>query len=151
MNNIFNSNFEVSLRVVLILDEYHPLCLTSDTITNIDFISVYGATFEIAETNLHGDNIFKFSQLTIRNQIIEQALITLLYKGLATIDFDERGFVYKISEKGMIYSASLTSDYANTFRETVFKTRKFIINNTEQDVLNMIRGYSIRSLKKGEK
>ena len=151
MNNIFNSNFEVSLRVALILNEYHPLCLTSDTITKIDFISVYGSTFEISETNLQGDNIFKFSQLPIRHQLIEQALKRLIYKGLATINFDEKGFVYKISQKGIKYSDSLTSDYANIFKETVNQSRKFIINNTEQDVVNMIRGYSIRSLKEGEK
>lgn len=149
MNNVFNSPFEVSLRVLLILNDYEDLSLTSDRITAADFISVYGASFGISETNLHGDSIFKFSEFATRRQLIQQAIKILVIKGLITVNCNENGFTYSITKNGTNFCNSLESDYANIFREIVHKSRKYIIDYSEKDVLNMINEYSIHSLRKG--
>lgn len=150
MSNIFNSAFEVSLRVLLILNEYEGLSLTADKITIADFISVYGASFGIADTNLHGNNIFKFSEFATRRHLIQQAIKLLVIKGLIIVDFNKDGFTYRITNSGISYCNSLESDYANSFRTLVNESRAYIIGNSEKDLLNMINKYSINSFKKGE-
>lgn len=149
MSNIFNSPFEVSLRVLLILNEYEGLSLTADKITIADFISVYGASFGIAETNLHGDSIFKFSEFATRRHLIQQAIKLLVIKGLIIVEFNKNGFTYTITNNGIKYCNSLESDYANSFREMVNKSRMHIVEHSEKDLLNMINEYSINSFKKG--
>ena len=149
MSNIFNSPFEVSLRVLLILNEYEDLSLTSDKITITDFISVYGASFGIAKKNLHGDNIFKFSEFATRRLLIQQAIKILVIKGLIIVEFNKNGFTYTITNTGINYCNSLESDYANIFRELVHESRVYILEYSEKYLLDMINKYSINSFKKG--
>lgn len=149
MSNIFNSAFEASLRVLLILNEYEGLSLTADKIAIADFISVYGASFGIADTNLHGNNIFKFSEFATRRHLIQQAIKLLFIKGLIIVDFNKDGFTYRITNSGISYCNSLESDYANSFRILVNESRAYITGNSEKDLLNIINKYSINSFKKG--
>jgi hypothetical protein len=149
MNNIFNSPFEVSLRTLLILAEFEDNYLSADMLAATDFISIYGAAFGISEANLHGDSPFKFSEFATRRELVQQAIKNLVIKGLITINCSENGFKYGITDNGINYCDSLESDYANTYREMVHKSRKHIIGSSEQDILNMINRHSIRSLKKG--
>lgn len=44
MNNIFNTSFEVSLRILIILNTVQTR-LSSDRITALDFIAIYGKLF----------------------------------------------------------------------------------------------------------
>jgi hypothetical protein len=149
MNSIFNSPFEISLRVLLILTELEGNYLSSDMLAATDFITVYGEAFGISETNLHGDSLFKFSEFATRRELVHQAVKALVIKGLITVCCNENGFKYTITQNGIDYCNSLKSDYANTYREMVHKSCTFIIDNSEQDILNMINKHSIRSLKKG--
>ena len=52
MNELFNSPFELSLRVLIILNTAQ-LRLTIDKIVAYDFISTYSSDFGISESNLH--------------------------------------------------------------------------------------------------
>lgn len=150
MSNIFNSPFEVSLRILLILNECEGLSLTADKITAADFISVYGASFGISDTNLHGNNIFKFSEFATKRFLIKQAIKILIIQGHIVVEFNKNGFTYTITNTGINYCNSLESDYANIFREIVHKSRVYILENSETDLLDMIHKYSISSIKKGE-
>lgn len=150
MNNIFNSTFETSLRVLLILNDYNSF-LTSDMIANVDFICIYGKTFKISENNLQGDNDFKFSQLPAIRKEVEKSLRLLLRKKLIMIEFGKGGYTYKITENGTKYCDTLTSDYANKFRILVCKSQKFVTNNSDRHVLNTIRHMCISSFNKEEK
>lgn len=114
-----------------------------------DLISVYGAAFGISETNLHGDSLFKFSEFATRRELVQQAVKILVIKGLITVSCSNNGFKYAITQNGINYSNSLESDYAKIYREMVNKSRKYVIESSEQDVLDMINEYSIRSLRKG--
>ncbi len=61
MNNIFNTSFEVSLRILIILNTVQTR-LSIDRITALDFIAIYGKDFGVSEYNLHGDNDYRFSE-----------------------------------------------------------------------------------------
>lgn len=148
MTNIFNTEFEVSLRIVIILSEYEDSSLTSDMITIVDFLSIYNNTFEISDKNLHGNNPFKFSEFASKRELVRQALKRLVSEGFVKVKCDENGFLYSITENGLRYSDSFTSKYSNILRETVYKSREYTNYKTERDLLNMINNYSIDSIRK---
>lgn len=150
MINIFNTEFETSLRIVIILSEYEDSYLTSDMIAIVDFLSIYSNTFDLSDKNLHGNSPFKFSEFTSKRELIRQALKQLVSEGFVKVNCAENGFVYSITENGLRYSDSFTSKYSNLLRETVYKSREYTNNKTERDLLDMINNYSIDSIRKEE-
>lgn len=151
MSKIFNTIFEISLRTVIILSEYNDSSLSADMIAAIDFISIYGKSFGLSNTNLHGDNPFKFSEFANRRNLIHQALKQLVANGLAVVSYGENGFTYSITKNGLIYSDSLENKYANKLREMIYKARIYTNDKSTKDILNIINKASIHSLRKGGK
>ena len=68
MPKLFNTPFEVSLRILLILYAVKPLSMTIDRISAYDLMSVYGQDFGISEQNLHGENQFSFSEFSAKRK-----------------------------------------------------------------------------------
>ena len=149
MSDIFNSPFEISLRILLILEHAKDKYYSTDMLASIDFISVYGCDFGIANSNLHGDSLFKYSEFATRRVLVQDAVKKLVLKGLISVSCNTNGFTYSNSSIGITYCKKLESDYANTYREVVSKTINFIQNKSEKVILNIINEHSIRSLKKG--
>lgn len=149
MNKLFNTVYEISLRVVIILSEYEDSSLSADKIAAIDFISIYGKPFGLSNSNLHGDSPFKFSEFATRRELIHQALKQLVTRGLVIVSCDKNGFTYQISENGLMYSDSFQSKYANILRGMIHKAKNYTDNKSTKDILNLINKTSIRSLRKG--
>lgn len=79
MKDIFNTPFEASLRILIILNVIHTR-LSVDRITAMDFISTYGKDFGVSEHNLHGDNNFRFSEYASKRKIISEAIKSLVLR-----------------------------------------------------------------------
>ena len=149
MSKIFNTPFEISLRILIILSEYEGTYISIERISITDFISIYGGAFKISPTNLHGNNPFKFSEFTSRRSHMQLALKNLLADGFVSVRCDENGFTYSITENGLRYSDTFESKYANLLRELVYRSRKYIEDSSERDILNLINEFSVRSIMEG--
>ena len=57
---LFNSTFEMELRILLLLLENGGKQYTVDRIVAIDFITCYSSDFSLPYGNLHGENSYKF-------------------------------------------------------------------------------------------
>ncbi|TYS69710.1 hypothetical protein FZC76_05590 [Sutcliffiella horikoshii] len=148
MNNLFNSTFETSLRILIIMSEYQDTHISADTIAAIDFISIYGAEFKISDTNLHGDNLFMFSEFTSRRTLVQQGVKKLVLQNLISVLPSKEGFTYRINSNGIKYINSFESHYAHSYKEMCHRARQYILNRAEKDVFKMINEHSIRSLKR---
>ena len=51
---VLGTTFEISLRILLMLNELSGWSLDEQQIEAIDFISVYAADFGVLDENLHG-------------------------------------------------------------------------------------------------
>ena len=122
MNNIFNTSFEVSLRILIILNTVQTR-LSIDRITDLDFIAIYGKDFGVSEYNLHGDNDYRFSEYTSKREIVSQAIKELVLRGYITPHCNKSGFNYSISKEGVAFCESLNDKYAEDFIEIVKKAR----------------------------
>ena len=69
-STLLGSEFESSLRVLLLLDELRDMSLDESQIACIDFIAIYGADFMILDENLHGNGLFRFSEFSAKSKLL---------------------------------------------------------------------------------
>lgn len=148
MNKLFNSVFENSLRILLLLAEFD--CGQSlDKIYATDFMVSYGATFGVSESDLNGDNQYKFSEFASRREIVRQALKQLVLDGLVRPDNSTVGILYSITDAGREYSNILGSEYAEEYRSTAKNVVEIVSNVSERTIIDKINKMSAESLRKG--
>lgn len=150
MTNVFNTTFEISLRVLLALDSSNNNPKTVDMITAIDFITVYGKDFGISEENLHGNNSYRFCELAVRRDLITGALKSLVLDELVSVQASEKGFTYEINGKGKAFCAEMESPYAKEYREATVKVQAYISLNKQKDILKLINQQSLLALQRGD-
>ena len=107
---IFNSDFEMELRILLLLSQTKR-ALSKEEIVNYDFITIYSADFGIGEENLHGDNRYKYGEFASRQELCWIALKQLVLDGFVTV-ITKDGFSYKISSVGLNYTKAMESAYS---------------------------------------
>ncbi|MDH6602952.1 hypothetical protein OKW23_000072 [Bacilli bacterium PM5-9] len=109
------SNFEISLRILLMLNEFFPIKLDEQQIGAIDFISVYAADFGLLDENLHGYSNYRYSEFPARNQMVASALKDLVLDGYARMYPTSTGYRYSILEAGKTVCIKLTNSYAKEY------------------------------------
>ena len=62
MNKIFNTTFETSLRILLLLSVSESEQMTLDRIADYDFITIYSKYFGHSEIAIQGKNYFVLSE-----------------------------------------------------------------------------------------
>ncbi|AGL03619.1 ABC-three component system middle component 2 [Desulfoscipio gibsoniae] len=147
MNNIFNTPFEISLRVLLMLET--GLIQTADMIAAADFITVYGKDFEISDNDLHGDSAFKYSEFPLRRELVKKAVKQLVLTGLIDVASSQRGFLYSINQKGKDYCSRFTNHYAETYRYLAKRTQGYIAQKSERQIFEMINRNAFTWLQRG--
>ena len=142
MNNIFNTSFEVSLRILIILNTVQTR-LSIDRITDLDFIAIYGKDFDVSEYNLHGDNDYRFSEYTSKREIVSQALKELVLRGYIIPHCNKSGFNYSISKSGTMFCESLNDKYAEDFTNIVKKTNSLFLEYSDRKLIRSINEYAV--------
>ena len=150
MSDVFNTLFELSLRILLILKTVGNRNITSDMIAAVDFISVYARDFGISDVNLHGDNNFKFSEFAVRRDNVNKAVKQLVLSGLVTVAVRQSGFTYSITETGSAYCSRFENEYAVSYRVLVQRTWELVSQMPERAAIELINEHSISSVKRGE-
>lgn len=147
MQKIFNSISEVSMRVLLLLDNIDdPISL--ERITILDFFATFGKDFGFSDKNLHGDGHLNMSEFSARNNIIRKTIVPLQQNHFIIIDGSMLGITYSISKEGRHLCGCSTMDYGKEYRielEKVLKqTHKLtddeIFHLLQKKILNKIRG-----------
>lgn len=147
MARLFNSTFENSLRIILLLDAFNSP-QTVDMLYAADFMTVYGKTFDLSNADLNGDNKYKFSEFASRRSVVQSALKSLVLDGLATAAQSEKGITYCISRNGKKYADSLDSVYAKQYRITAVRVAAMVKGKNERTVISAINKMSAESIRK---
>ncbi|MBP5441395.1 MAG: hypothetical protein J6Y14_10900 [Fibrobacter sp.] len=118
MIKIFNSVFEISLRIICILG-VSKKPLSKDMIELIDFIATYGKDFDVATTNLHGENSYRKSEVYVRNALISKGVKEMVLEGFVEFNPTKIGFLYCLSPDGTRLFESMNDEYAYEFSVVV--------------------------------
>ncbi len=144
MQKIFNSRFENSLRIILLLDAF-GISQNVDMLYAVDFMAVYGKTFGISDEDLNGDNQYKFSEFASRRSVVQNALKELVLDGLAKPYHIGSGIVFQITPEGKDFCRSLDSDYAQEYSMTARKAVELVDGKSERAVIAAINKMSAQS------
>lgn len=151
MNNIvFNTTFEISIRLLLVLFMSQNKKITIDDLVTADFIANYSKEFGISDNNLHGDNEYSFSEFSIRRELGQKAIKELVLEDMAKVSCTKKGFLYSITNRGRELCNKLTSDYAREYKLNVNNAIDYMNSKTEKEILNLISREALKSLWRGE-
>lgn len=142
MNEIFNTPFEVSLRILIVLNVTDAR-LSVDRISALDFITIYGKDFGVSEYNLHGDNDYRFSEYASKREIVSQALKNLVLMGYILPHCNKSGFTYSISKSGISFCKSLNDEYAENYSIIAKKTHTIFSSYSDRKIIYTINDYAI--------
>lgn len=113
---LLGSPFEMSLRILLMMNELGAIPLDEQQMGAIDFIAVYGADFGILDENLHGYGSYRFSEFPARKALVSSAVKILVLDDCLNFSPRERGFLYEITESGKRRCETLKDTYAEEYK-----------------------------------
>ena len=140
------SAFEISLRILLMLNQLSPQSLDERQIEMIDFISVYAADFGLLDENLHGYGDYRFSEFPARKQPVAVALKNLVLDEYIRLNPTLAGYKYFISEKGKEICKKLSSVYAGEYSLAVQTVANHFKGEDSNTMLREINRFTTQSL-----
>lgn len=143
---LFNSTFEMELRILLLLLESKDGNYTVDRIVALDFIICYSADFSLPYGNLHGENNYKFGEMSNRRMLTQEAVKQLVTKGFIEVAID-KGYYFSISKQGRECAKKLKSAYAKDYKTIAKAVIKKYRKDSDEGILAEIQSHSIMSLK----
>lgn len=147
--SVIGSAFEMSLRILLMLNVLSPTALDEHQIGAIDFISVYAADFGLLDENLHGNNRYRYSEYPARMPIVTSALRNLVLDGYVQLHTTPTGFRYSIMDAGKLICSKLTSNYAEEYKIAVQAVLDKFDNADVDSMLKAINKNTIQSIMGG--
>ena len=142
MSNIFNSKYEVSLRILIQLFILDGNKKSSDYISSLDYLTLYSKTFLFGEHDLHGNNPYRLGELASRLDVGKKSLKFLVANGFCNVEIDNCGLVYSITESGRKLVGELKTEYANAYMNLAIDTQDYFSEYSEIEILKYINGIS---------
>lgn len=138
MTEVFNTVFEVSLRILCILNVVEtPISL--EQILCLDFFSIYGKDFGYCEFNLHGDNNFKYTEIASHRFLIKKGLQNLVLQRYIDVTFNSSGIFYGISTKGTEFQQKMNNNYSIELSNILKDLISVMGNKSDIELLNMLK------------
>ena len=144
-NRLFNSVFEMELRILLLLSTGRKKKYTIERIVELDFIICYAESFQFPYENLHGDNNYMYGELSNRRFLVREAVKELVTKGLIEVNICD-GYQFNISETGRKYIKKLKSTYATQYLMIAVEVVKTFSRLSYEQLAASIRENAIREL-----
>ena len=137
MNNIYNSTFELALRIILLLNSC-KCAYTADRIAAVDTIAIYGKNFGIAADNLHGDSNYYIGEYAAKRRTVQRALKRLVLDGYVFPRQAGGIIVYSITGPGELYAKELSTVYAQEYCENVNLAVSFLKHLSDRNIVNLV-------------
>ena len=143
---LFNSPFEMSLRIILLLESAPDMTFSEDRIIGLDFISCYATDFGLPFANLHGDNGYRYGEIVGRRILVQEAVKSLVTQGLIDVTVD-CGYRFVISTAGISYAKRLETDYAREYKAIAKAAIIKYKDNTDTGILATIQTLAVNALR----
>ena len=143
---LFNSTFELELRVLLLLQSVKKQSMSVERIVFMDFIVCYAGDFQMPFINLHGDNQYMYGELASRRKRIQEAMKRLVIHGQVDVSVD-RGYYFTIADAGKQFVRKLKSEYACQYREIAASAVKLFGKNTDAELEQIIQDNALKTVR----
>lgn len=146
MSDVFNTVFEMSLRVVLLLSD--GASRDCNELATIDFVTTYSRGFSEDQVNVNGDNRFMYSEYEARCELVKSAVKDLVLKGLILPKFSSEGYTYKLTDAGRGFSTAMSSEYASDYSKAIPFAITYIEEHGLKAVIKEINRNKKRTVKR---
>ncbi|MCW6118236.1 ABC-three component system middle component 2 [Lactiplantibacillus plantarum] len=137
MMKLFNSRFELALRVMLILKTAGKIAKSK--ILALDLMSTYGKSCKITNENFHGNNQFNISEVAIRKKLIDQAIAYLrLYELVEELYDSKMGYTYRLTNNGRKVIDQVNDDYSASYQKTLRKAIELTGKKDDVQLFSML-------------
>jgi len=149
MNSLLGSEFETSLRILILFEAAFEEPLNEETIAMLDFMTIYSRDFEITDSNLHGESNYRFAEFTSRRELVKSAVKRLVLDGLINVLQTKNGFEFMLNQDGREFVSHLDSKYADTYYETAMQVFTKTRGMSQRALSELINKRIIASLQGG--
>ena len=139
-NTIFNTPFEMELRIILLMSNVPRKFFSADRILVFDFMACYGKEYNISDINLHGDNHYMYGEIANRSSLLYKAIKNLVVKGYIFVAL-KNGYQYYVSDSGIEVAKRFSCKYANTYINIVKNIAEKYDKCEDIDLINLIQRY----------
>lgn len=146
--SVFNSTFEMELRILLLVSAAKKKAFSIDRIVSLDFIVCYAGYFQLPYLNPQGDNQYMFSELASRRERIQEAVKSLVVQDLLDVGL-ENGYVFSITDIGSKYIKKLQSEYAVQYKAIATDAIKRFKDYSDLQLERMINDSAVKSVRGG--
>lgn len=140
MNEILNSTYEVSLRILIQLFVLDKKEKSADFISSLDYLSLYSKTFGFGEYDLHGENPYRLGEFGSRLKTGRNALKFLVSYDLCSVTTTNLGIAYSITEPGKNVANSLTTQYSITYLNNAIDAQEYFKSYDDIEIFEYING-----------
>ncbi len=113
---IYNTKNEVGLRILILLSE-----IDGDTdlqrLIYYDYALLHSNDIEKNKVSIHPNNPYRYNELLIKREIMNEALSFLIRRNLISVKYDENGITYKKSLITIPFLDYFESEYFFTLKE----------------------------------
>ena len=148
-DSVFNSTFEMELRVLLLMSAAKEKCFSLERIVSLDFIVCYAGSFQMPYLNPHGDNRNMFSELASRRARIQEAIKKLVVQGLLDVGLDN-GYVFSVTDVGNKFIKKLKSEYAVQYKMIASNAIKRYKDYSDLKLDRMIHDSAVKLVQGGQ-
>lgn len=146
--SVFNSTFEIELRILLLLSAARKRAYAIERIVALDFIICYAGNFQMPYLNPQGDNQFMFAELASRRERIRDAIKSLVTQGLIEVSLDQ-GYTFSISDAGNGFVRKLKSEYAVQYKKIAADAIKQFKSYSDLELDRMINDSAVKAVRGG--
>lgn len=132
---IFNTKFEVSMRLLLLLHTFNK-GLDEERILYLDFFTIYAKNYKLGNENINGDSKYMLNEFTAQRKLIKDSIKELVLEGFINVKNTKDGFLYIISNEGMLFCNSMTSDYSKKYKNQALITKEYFLEKEIKDIKN---------------
>lgn len=116
MIQLFNSDVEIGIRVMIILEVCNPIAMALDKIMYLDYILLYGIKNENGET-LHPSYHLQILELEGQRNKLKNSILYLIKKDLISVTFNDEGIFYHSNVNSLWFVQNMNNDYAKRMVE----------------------------------
>lgn len=137
-NKVYNSNFEIAIRLLVVLFNLPSRRSSVYKLMVLDHISLN--TYDVGgPASLHAPIPNRGVQIYSRKEILNESLKLLISKDLIALIPSKNGLLYEITENGISYLKYFESKYFNQLKDKVEWTTEKFGNSTDNDLKTFVK------------
>src|ERR1035437_176439 len=135
---VFNTPIEIGLRVLFILNKFHPKPLSLESLIYLDYFLIHSQDIKDGPPSLHPKYPFRSTEIIIKREIIQTGLKYLLSKELIQVQLSNNGIKYTITNLTSHVLILFESTYANKLQKLCDWLYKRFGDNDEDSLKTIV-------------